>query len=493
MKSLSRWVMMAIVVFGIYVGSMGTNAFAIWPFSSPKEEKNYLAKVGDEVITEETFLGEVKKLHTSNRVGRALSERKDFPRVDFRGYLEEYIENKLMVVEARRLGLDNDPEFKSSFHAYSLNIYLSRLREDEVIKKVSVSEEEIVDYYRKVIQKGHDKKEKEAKDRDVKEEGKDDAGKKDTEKIDIPPDMRKRIVFALRRDSIREREKEFFETLRKKASVKIDEKLVDGLSDDKPELFAKPVAVVNGESIPGISLYQELKNVKRDNMDDKELKRKILDKLILHKLLDQEAMKRGYDSEKEVKAKIEKIEDDLLIKIFKKRIILPSIKVTDEEIKEYYEKNKENYRKPDEVKMRSIMVLEKEEAESLFEKLKKGADFAYLARKYSDNKLLRRTGGEMGWVPVNQISKEMRAAVTEAKEGDILGPFFEKPNYIIIEFQGYKKGEYIPLKDVRMEIDRIIGNKKFKASLREYLERLKKVVPIVINEKKLEAINANYR
>ena len=428
---------------------------AIWPFG----KKPYLAKVGDEVITVEDFVEAINRLHKSGKVGEALSKERYFKRPDFRLFLEELIDEKLMVVEALRLGLDNEKWYKRKLETFKLNLALARLREEEVLKKVEVDDEEIERYYRE----------------DLKEEG------------EIPEAERQRIRQILLDRKIEEREQEFFDELRARADIKVDEEALMRLSKDEPDLI---VARVNGRPIRGREILRKIEEKKLKV--DGETKRRVLDKIILYRLLDEEAVRRGYTEEEDAKKRIRAYRENLLKELFKRGVVAPLVKVEEEEIMEYYNQNRERFRRPDLVNLRTIPVSTKEEAEAIIEELKRGADFSYLARTRSINTLLRQKGGEMGWVRIDTLAPEVVRAVREAKEGDILGPFKAGHDYVVIEFKGMKRGEYIPLEKVRDEIDKTIGRRKFKKVLEEYLKRLREVVPIRINERELRKLEEAY-
>src|SRR5207244_10160009 len=108
---------------------------------------------------------------------------------------------------------------------------------------------------------------------------------------------------------------------------------------------------------------------------------------------------------------------------------------TDEEIRSYYETNKEDFRRPAGAHLRHILIrlpedatpaqeaeAQKKAAEVLKE-LKAGGDFAQLAQKYSDDPSAAR-GGDIGTIakgqmlpefeqvafqiPVNEVAKRVR-------------------------------------------------------------------------------------
>ncbi len=446
--------MRILLAFLITLFLLSPRAYALWPFGKP-----YLAKVGDEVITVDDFMEAMGRLHKSGKVGKALAERRSFEKPDFYLFLQDLIDEKLMVVEALRLGLDREQWYKDKLQTYILNLSLSRLREDEVLKKVKVEEGEIERYYRE----------------ELKKEG------------EISEEEKRRIRKILLDRKIKEREEEFFKELRERADIEIDDKALERLTEKDKDLV---VARVNGKPIKGLEVLRKAKE-KKVSLNDKT-KREILDKLILYKLLDEEALRRGYTREKGIKKKIKVYKEELLKKMFKAGVVAPLIKVDEKEILEYYNRNKENYRKPDRVRLRAIVVATEEEARKLVQELKEGADFAYLARTRSINTALKERDGEMGWILANTLSPEIARAVKDAREGDILGPFKAGHDYVVIEFLGVKKGDYKPLEEVRQEIDRKIGREKFKKALKEYLSKLREVIPVRINERELKRLEEVY-
>jgi peptidyl-prolyl cis-trans isomerase C len=453
---------------------------ALWPFSLPKKESKepYLAKVGDEIITPTDFTEAMRKLHMSGRVGKALSEQEGFTRQDLAIFLDELIDKKLMVMEAENIGLDKEKDFVTDMNSYTLTLFLSRLRQEEVSDKVKVEDNEIEEYHYEQLRKKEEEKVREEVD---KQEGVLREEEKEDEKEE-PRKMTPQERYATKRRIIaqkeKERQKEYFARLRRKARVKIDEKILTDISLDKPELFESAVAYVNGEAITGMELLKALGGKEPGNI---EAGKNVLDRLVLRKLLDKEAMSRGYEEDPALKKNINSRRERLLIDKFKSEAVLPVVQVEEEEILEYYNANKERFREPDMIGLRGIQVRELEEGMSIAEELKKGADFSFLAREESRDPS-RRKGGDMGWLPAYQFPSDALMVFKEAAEGDILGPFRLRSGYWVFEFRGIKKGRYKPLEKVRSEIDRTIGKQKYDSVLKDFLKRLRAEVPIEIND-----------
>ena len=442
------------------------DALGFWPFSSIKER--YVAQVGNEFITRDDYAKAVNALHKSNRVGEELTKSTSFDIQNNQKFLDELIDIKLMKIEAENLSLDKRPEFMRHMENYILNLSLERLRQEEIKSKIRVEDNEIEEYY---INQHRDETDKSEVKKYIAE---------------IPSRDKESIKNILMREKTEEREREFFSLLRKKARIKVDTVSLSNLSADNLASLGKPVAEVNGETILGKALFYEMKISKVNDTEDG--RRQVLDKLIFHKLLDQEAMGRGYSEENELKEKINRYKESSLIKEFEIRVILPGITVKEDEIKDYYEKNLEQYKEPDRVNLAVILLAKKEQAEEALEELRKGADFSYLARKDSIDSS-GKTGGRVGWSSMDIFPAETKKALYDAKKGDFIGPFQIEYGYAVAEFHSLGKGGYRPVEDVKEDIDKIIGRQKFNTQLTKYLVQLRKTVPVKINEKELNLVN----
>lgn len=465
LRSAKSILLFCAIVFPLCSSLFAGEVLGFWPFGSAKER--YVAQVGNEFITRDDYVKAVNSLHKSNRIGEELTKSTTFDKQNNEKFLDELIDLKLMKIEAENLSLDKSPEFMSSLESFILNLSLERLRREEIREKVKVEDNEIEEYYNK--QHKDDKKEP--------EENKEKSGITVREKESI-----KRTLFMKKTE---DRERDYFSMLREKAVIKIDTASLAGLSADNPDSWGKTVAEVNGASISGRFLLNEMKIMKVS--DDQDERQKVLDKLILYKLLDQAAMAKGYHEKDDLKEKIKKFRDKSLVDEFKIKVILPGIAVKEDEIKDYYEKNREEYKESDRVDLAVILLAKKEQAEDILDELRKGADFSYLAKRDSID-VSGKKGGHVGWSGTDIFPAETRKVLYNAKKGDFLGPFQIEGAYAVAEFRSLEKGGYRPLDEVKDDIDKIIGRQKFNVQLAEYLSRLRKAVLVKINEKELNLI-----
>ncbi|MEO1927421.1 MAG: peptidyl-prolyl cis-trans isomerase [Nautiliaceae bacterium] len=153
-----------------------------------------------------------------------------------------------------------------------------------------------------------------------------------------------------------------------------------------------------------------------------------------------------------------------------------NIKVSDKEVKEFYEKNKDLFKTTPKVKVRHILVKDEKEAEKLINELKglKGKalekKFAELAKKYSQGPS-KIQGGELGWIDPNQMVPPFAKAVESMKPGEItLKPVKTRFGYHVILVEAKNDKNYIPFNAVKAKIVEYLKAKK----LENELQKIKK-------------------
>ena len=100
-------------------------------------------------------------------------------------------------------------------------------------------------------------------------------------------------------------------------------------------------------------------------------------------------------------------------KIFAK--VTGDAKVTDADIQKYYEKNKTQYSQPESRDVRHILVKTKKQADALYAQLQNGADFAALAKKYSEDTGSKANGGKLT-ISKGQTVRAVRSDGVPAEE-----------------------------------------------------------------------------
>jgi peptidyl-prolyl cis-trans isomerase D len=137
-----------------------------------------------------------------------------------------------------------------------------------------------------------------------------------------------------------------------------------------------------------------------------------------------------------------------------------SIEVSDAQLRAAYAGNMDNFRTPEQVRARHILVMTqgkpdgdkgklKAKAEDLLKQLKAGADFAELAKKNSDDPGSGAQGGDLGFFTKGKMVKEFDAYSFSAKLNE-LSPLIETSfGYHIIQVTDKQPAKVRPFEEVK--------------------------------------------
>jgi foldase protein PrsA len=158
-------------------------------------------------------------------------------------------------------------------------------------------------------------------------------------------------------------------------------------------------------------------------------------------------------------------------KIFKK--VGESARVSDAEIDAYYKAHPELYSKPESRSVRHILVTSKSLADQLYSRLKSGADFATLAKKYSTDSS-KSIGGKLTDTKGSFVPSFEKVAFA-LKVNEISKPVKSKFGWHIIQaLAPVQPGTTTPLKDARETIKETLKGQKQSDAVTTWLDELKK-------------------
>lgn len=119
-----------------------------------------------------------------------------------------------------------------------------------------------------------------------------------------------------------------------------------------------------------------------------------------------------------------------LIAHYVESVVLAGVEVSDEDAQLYYRANQSEFRHPPQVKLRMLLVqvppqasqavidAAKAKAEAAAARVRKGEDFAVVARQVSTDSTAER-GGELGWVRAGLLLPELEPAVWALQAGQV--------------------------------------------------------------------------
>ncbi len=111
-------------------------------------------------------------------------------------------------------------------------------------------------------------------------------------------------------------------------------------------------------------------------------------------------------------------------------------------------------------------------AQELLEQIRKGADFAEVAKKYSDGPSAKE-GGDLNYFKRGTLAKELEDKVFAMKAGDVTDVIRTKQGFVILKVTEHQQQGIPPLKDIEPKIQDALYMQKLQPALRAYLTKLR--------------------
>ena len=201
-------------------------------------------------------------------------------------------------------------------------------------------------------------------------------------------------------------------------------------------------------------------------------KKRLVEYLVDMEALYQEAKNKGLDKDPDVAFKLKFAGKQLLSAEFLQKQLEAISEPTEAEIEKFYEDNKDMFKRPEQARVRHILVGSREEAEKIKKELEGGADFAKLASEKSRD-VSRVRGGELGWIGKGQTTPAFDQAIFTAP--------LNKPTIVetqfgfhVIEILDRRAEGYRDLAEVKDEIVNNLTGMKNQEKYKELVDSLRK-------------------
>jgi foldase protein PrsA len=158
--------------------------------------------------------------------------------------------------------------------------------------------------------------------------------------------------------------------------------------------------------------------------------------------------------------------------IFKK--VTSSAKVSDQDITAYYASHLSQYTQPESRDVRHILVKTKSLADSLYSQVKGGADFAALAKKYSQDPGSKNAGGKLA-ISKGQTVPPFDKVAFSLKTNQIAKPVHTQYGWHVIQaLSPIKPSKKTPLSQVKAAIKQQLLQQKKNDAMQKWLTGLDK-------------------
>jgi peptidyl-prolyl cis-trans isomerase C len=157
----------------------------------------------------------------------------------------------------------------------------------------------------------------------------------------------------------------------------------------------------------------------------------------------------------------------------------------EEDLRKYYEQNKEKYVRPEAVHVRHILVDSKEKADRvLLEILAKEKSFSDAAKEYSQDSGSASKGGDLGWIQRGQTVKEFEDLIFSIKEKSLGGPVETQYGWHVVEVLEKSPSKQLTFEEALPKIREDIQQ----WYLDKEIEKLKERFKVSVDESKLSTL-----
>lgn len=216
------------------------------------------------------------------------------------------------------------------------------------------------------------------------------------------------------------------------------------------------MAVVNGVEIleSDVDRFIDLMGNRALPYKNPEGKKQLCEELIKQELIIQDCYNTKLDESEAFVKEITEIKRSILAKHFLNELF-SDIKVSDEEIKEYYEENKNLFMSKYIFKAKHILVESEEKAKELKKRAENGESFEELAMECSMCPS-KEVGGDLGEFTQGQMVLEFENACIGSEVGKVSEPVKTQFGYHLIKLESKVAPEQLSLEEVKDEIEKSI-------------------------------------
>ncbi|MBP1890448.1 peptidyl-prolyl cis-trans isomerase C [Clostridium moniliforme] len=235
----------------------------------------------------------------------------------------------------------------------------------------------------------------------------------------------------------------------------------------------KVLATVGSEEITEKELNEIISKYPDDRkkmFENEQGRKQLLEQVISFELLNKFGKELKLDETDEYKETVKRLAKEILTQMSIAKI-LSEVTVTDEEVKEYYEANKDKFIEQPTVSAKHILVEKEEDALKIKEEIDNGITFEDAAKKYSSCPS-KEQGGNLGVFGRGMMVPEFEDAAFNAEIGKVTEPVKTQFGYHLILVDSKNEAKTKTFEEVK---DAVLQQLMQERQQRKYLDVLKEL------------------
>ena len=222
------------------------------------------------------------------------------------------------------------------------------------------------------------------------------------------------------------------------------------------------LAVVAGKNVTSADFEAFLKNMPEEQKlyaANPRFRTQFFEQMIAHLVYAELGAEMKLEETEEFQNILANVKKDILAQLAVQKVVDAAV-VTDEEKKEYYDANSQQFQKKATVRAKHILMKEEAACAELLESLKKGEkEFEQAAKEFSECPS-GSNGGDLGQFGKGQMVKEFEDVAFTAEIGEIAGPVKTQFGYHLIKVELRTEASVIPFEEVRFQIEKNLVQQK---------------------------------
>jgi foldase protein PrsA len=171
-------------------------------------------------------------------------------------------------------------------------------------------------------------------------------------------------------------------------------------------------------------------------------------------------------------------EEDLLYRIridqlqakLREKLTKGSDKVSQKEIQEYYDKNKQRFAQPERRDLRIVLTKTEDRANAAKRAIESGRSFGSVAREFSIDQASKEQGGVLLAVAKGQQEKALDDAVFKAEKGALTGPVKTQFGFYVFKVQKITPADQQTVKEASETIKSLLVSQKQQKAVDDFVE-----------------------
>jgi parvulin-like peptidyl-prolyl isomerase len=287
--------------------------------------------------------------------------------------------------------------------------------------------------------------------------------------------------------------------------------VVEGVPIKKADLEAAFKNMLAAQRIPAESIPEAQRaQGYRMILDDMILEKLVMKRAAETKVTDEEVaaqfekIKKNFGSDEELKKQVEaagetidKVKAGMRERIRQENWINEQVKgktdVTDADADEFYKKNPDQFKAPEQVRASHILiavpqdakpevVVEKEKAaQAIADRVKKGEAFDKLAKELSEDPSAKQNSGDLDFFTKEAMVPEFSTAAFAMKKGDISNPVRSQFGYHVIKVTDRKGAEVVTLEKAKPQLMAYLKQQKRQAEIQKIVQGIRAQAEVKIN------------